>query len=142
MVCFFFCLISVLPKNQKCYTQTYKGLPEWLHSLTITLSFPIREVEVKLRTETLTSLPGLRGSSNHAAHLLGSFLLGLVSLQHSNGLLHLGETSFLVRPVLLPTASRSPAHLKEQASSPLTGGTPETLACAGAPSCQSLAAFL
>lgn len=35
-----------------------------------------------------SSFPGLRGSSNHA-HLLGSFLLGLVSLQHCNSLLHL-----------------------------------------------------
>lgn len=98
----------------------------------------------KLCTEAehweLTSHPGSRGSSNHT-HFLGSFFLGLVSLQHCHGLLHLGGTN-PVRFSDFLLAQRSPHTKKEQSSSPWSGGTLEIPACAAARSCQSLAASL
>lgn len=128
-------------KSRQVLHPDLHGPPDQQHSQSHFTYSDSGSFSVTLRTQTLTSLPGLRGSSNHA-HLLGSFFLGLVSLQHCNGLLHLGEASYPVRPVLLAKASHSPPHLKEQAGLPSTGGILETRACAAAPSCQSLAAFL
>lgn len=68
-----------------------------------------RSGSFSLRTETLTSHPGSRGSSNHT-HFLGSFFLGLVSLQHCHGLLHLGDTN----PVRFFSLPRGLPHTKKE----------------------------